>query len=518
ASIGNGHGLFTYYLVDGLSGLADVEGAPDNKITFREIRSYVDKNVPSLALQRFKRKQDPYFCCNEFNENVVSRVDSTYLKKWLQTKKQQNRGGGNSVALTEGYNNANRKNSGISADTALIETYNRFYKAIKSNTITGRSSAEEYFQQLTKKYPGNPYTLDAKSTLSVEYINAAQRKVDQYLGCSDNTGTKEKQAAYDAAINLEKAIASIREDDADFANSLLGRMYLLKASGNNATTAVSLQYAYGALAIDPNGAYIQNKLALLHLENNNADSAFYYASKASKTAPKWVCALTTLALVQKAMGNTKNPDPTNKQPKKSPGKSRFGITAGGGLTRSNPTYSGNVNTGFVGVNANSATTLDLGLVCQVTISNTIAIRPATTITFDAMDIDFQRRPATGGAPITETMSVKSNSVSLALPVIIKLSTKKTIPYISLGPSFNYLLGQNSATADILPLKKFGFSGDAGIGIDLGNAKSPIIITPELKYSAGLSDNKDNTATSPNATALSSLKKNAFTLSIYLRKR
>src|SRR5687768_1679284 len=62
ASIGNGHGLFTYYLVDGLTGAADGENG-DKQITLEEIQKYVDVNVPSLAQERFKRKQDPYFCC-----------------------------------------------------------------------------------------------------------------------------------------------------------------------------------------------------------------------------------------------------------------------------------------------------------------------------------------------------------------------------------------------------------------------------------------------------------------------
>ena len=96
ASIGNGHGLFTYYLVDGLTGAADSIGTPDSKVTYNEIQTYVDKNVPSIALQRFKRKQDPVFCCTENSERVISRVDQAYLQNWLKKKKQQNRGGGNS--------------------------------------------------------------------------------------------------------------------------------------------------------------------------------------------------------------------------------------------------------------------------------------------------------------------------------------------------------------------------------------------------------------------------------------
>ena len=189
ASIGTGHGLFTYYLVDGLTGAADSIGTPDSKVTYNEIQTYVDKNVPSIALQRFKRKQDPVFCCTENSERVISRVDQAYLQNWLKKKKQQNRGGGNSFhGIIESpiwFTNA---------DTVLIETYNNFYKAVKSNNITGRSSAEEFFQQLNKKFPGNPYTLDAKSTLAVEYINTAQKKVDRYLSCGDDGSAKEKQA------------------------------------------------------------------------------------------------------------------------------------------------------------------------------------------------------------------------------------------------------------------------------------------------------------------------------------
>ena len=93
ASIGNGHGLFTYYLVDGLNGLADNDGNKDSKVTVEEIQKYVEKNVPSVAKERFKRKQEPYFCCSENSSKIVSIVDPAYLKKWQELKIQQSRGG-----------------------------------------------------------------------------------------------------------------------------------------------------------------------------------------------------------------------------------------------------------------------------------------------------------------------------------------------------------------------------------------------------------------------------------------
>ncbi len=520
ASIGNGHGLFTYYLVDGLTGSADSIGTPDNKVTYEEIKKYVDKNVPSVAQLRFKRKQDPFFCCNENTEKIISNVNAAYLQKWLQTKKQQTRGRGNSFSGT-----IERPAKFATADTVLIETYNLFYKAVKSNNITGKSSAEEYFGQLNKKYPGNPYTLDAKSTLAVEYINVAQRKVDRYLGCGDDGSAKEKQENYEAAIDLEKAIAIVREDDDDFANSLKNRMYLLKASGDygsggkNGDMAIAFQNAYAALAIDRDGAYIQNKLAQLHLTNNQKDSALFYANKATKIAPKWLCGLTTLALIQKALSNDgKKPDDKKNQTKKPLKKTGFGYTVGGGLNQSKPTYSGNANTGFIGVDANTAPTFNLGFIYQVNFGNTISIRPSATVSFENTDIDFQKRPPTGGQTVIETVSVKGAAVNVALPLIIRLSSKNIAPYISLGPSFSYLVSQNSASSELLPVKKSLAIGNGGLGVDINLLKSGIIISPELKYSAGLSDIKDGAATSNYAAAVSTLKKNAFTLSVSLRKR
>ncbi len=516
ASIGTGHGLFTYYLVDGLNGVADTIGGADRKVTFREIQAYVDKNVPFVAQQRFKSKQDPYFCCNESGDKVISLVDSVYLKNWIKQKKQQNRGGGNS------FNGLER--SFDAADTLLIQTYNRFNTAVKNNRLTGSSSAEEYFQQLNKKFPGNPYTLDAKSTLAVEFIDVAQAKVDRYLACGDDNSAKEKQDNYQAALNLEKAIASVREDDEDFARSLMNRMYFLKASGDlgtngtNGNIPIAFQNAYAAMKIDPNGAYIQNRLALLHLQNNNKDSALYYANKAVKTAPGWPCALATLTLIQK--NTTSNPDEPKKQPaKKSPfRKISFGATLGGGLNQSDPTYSGNANSGFTSVASNSAVVGNLGLICQVNIAGNIFIRPEAGVTFENTSVEFRRVRATGQDSIIETLDVKGAVANIALPILIRFSSKNTAVYISLGPSFNYLLSQNSESAEKLPINKSIFLGSGALGVDIGLTKSGFVISPEIRYTAGFSEMKDDASTTSYSRALSSLKKNTFSLNVYLRKR
>ncbi len=326
-SIGNGHGLFTYYLVDGLNGMADSLGTVDNKVTLSEIKKYVDKNVPAIAQAKFKRKQDPFFCCTENSEKVVSIVDTAYLRKWQMTKKLQVRGGGTSYVAPRGRGHAFGP-----ADTLLIETYNLFNNAVKDSRLIGAASAEYYYDLMEKKFPGNPYTVDAQSTLAVEFINFAQAKINLYLECKDASTIQKMRAQIDAdektdEINtsldrmekvaqqefyevgnmLEKAISFIMPDDPDFAKSLLSRMYFFKARGyfgrarKQVDIKTAFEYAYTAYAADKNAAYILNTLSALHLDNNNIDSSIYYATKAIVAAPNWRYPYLTLAFGYKTL-------------------------------------------------------------------------------------------------------------------------------------------------------------------------------------------------------------------------
>jgi len=433
------------------------------------------------------------------------------LQKWLRLKKLQTNGPGNSF---QGL--INKRIRFPQVDTLLTEIYDSFNKAIKENKITGKSSAEEYYQQLDTKYPGNPYTLDAKSTLAVEYINFAQSKIDQYLTCSDIVSLKEKEENTEAANRMEKAIAMVREDDEDFANSLSGRMYLLKAGGNNPNPSISFQNAYAALAINPDGAYIQNKLALLHLENKRTDSALYYAEKAVKTAPKWSCAMNTLALVKTTTEQTNQNKPKPQQVKNPIRKNSFGIIMGSGTSQLKPTYNEEPNTSIIDVNASNIIKLDFGIFYQANIGKNIFVRPATIISMEGGKLVYTRKNISGLPNTEETLNLKNTTLCFSLPLIVKLSDKNTAPYISIGPSFNYIMNQNKNVSKRVPVKKSVITGDAGLGVDFPLGKSGLIISPEIKYTQGFNNLKED-ARNEYTNTISSLKKRGFTFSIYLRR-
>ena len=527
ASIGNGHGLFTYYLVDGLAGMADSIETLDHKINFHEIERYVNQKVPAVAQNQFNRKQEPYFCCDENRNEIITNVDTAYFNNWLKRKK----GPGNSF-----YEFFSRTKL-ISADTTIAEIYDLFNNAVRNKKITGSLSAEYYYIEMNTISSGSPFTLDARSTLEVEYINDAQKRVNQYLDCGEFS-KNQKQENFEAGIKLEKAIDLIKNDEPEFANSLLGRMYFLKASGDFSKSNLpeAFQYAFAAYALDPGAAYISNRLATLHLDNNNADSAVYYARKAIEFAPKWRCAYATLSLAYKSLGlrdsaskykqqslvaDPSKPFDPRRQKSTESRKVQVGITAGGGIGKFNMTLSSwergqiNYNDSLISLTTDAKAKIDAGIIFQINFSNTFSWRPSIIFSSEKRNLVYVKRNPTGGPPV-ETINVQTSSLNIGLPFVFWFSQKNIAPFVSAGPVLSILINQGG-DADKVPVKSFDMLADAGLGIDFNFPKAGIVLSPEVKYSAGFSNIIENTNNLYTNT-ISSLKRQGFTFNIYLRKR
>jgi tetratricopeptide (TPR) repeat protein len=516
ASIGNGHGLFTYYLVDGLAGSAD-SLRPDKKIDFAEIQRYISNNVPLIAQQQFKRDQRPYFCCSEFNQKIVGLVDTAYLNNWLRLKRLQRGRTGNSF-----YENFKRP---IKIDTSITRLYNDFNNAVKNKKITGGGSAEYFYDELQRRFPQDPHTLDARSTIANEFIKDAQAKVDRFISCGSVNNENEKNDFANAGNRLQKAIDIINEYDADYAATLNANMYLLKSLSNIS----SFQNAYAALASSPNAAYINNRLAAMHIENNRPDSAIYYARRAIGRAPNWKCAYATLAQAYQLMNITDSvkkynqlaADPSKAFEEKKPNQQQVkktsfkpGIVIGTGSSKLKPVFTQRGTQNIVDVSGSNAVKLDLGLTGRIQLSASLSLRPDVILSFDGPTLNFFRRNVSGGID-TERVKVEYISMNFALPLVINMGASKVSPYFSLAPNFGYIIGTNRETDIILPLNKAFLTADIALGVDINFAT--FVLSPQIGYSNGLNNMKKE-ASSEYSMALSSLKPQAYTLKFYFRKK
>lgn len=324
ATIGSGHGLFTYYLIDGLSGLADGYEGKDGVITLVELRSYVLEKVPQLALQKYKKKQEPFICCDDKGQKNVAVVDSSFLKKWEMGKNVSN------VAMEGADVNAMmrsaRGRSALLADSNIVQIYNEFNQSIKKLKLTGDSSADFFYEKMQKLYPDDVLTMDARQTLAAEFVNFAQRKINLYLSgkdaagiqqirtqLDDNSRSEEIQAGiqrleYIAGLDfskvasmMAKAINLIDPSDEPLIKSLKGKLLFFKARSlfDEKNKVLDVKEAknliYQAYALDSNAAYILHTISSLHLQMKRYDSAVYYSLKAINKAPRWRYPYTTVA-------------------------------------------------------------------------------------------------------------------------------------------------------------------------------------------------------------------------------
>jgi tetratricopeptide (TPR) repeat protein len=316
--IGTGHGLFTYYLVDGLTGLADTPGSGDQLVTLDELEKYIASTVPTYAKEKYNRKQDPFLCCQDNKMKVISKVDTAFLRKWILAKKLSGMSRG-----TEGSEMIGRglKTRGVYdvSDTLILDLYNSFNKALKEFNLSGNgNSAEGIYQQLNKLAPNNSYTIDAKLSLATEYINLAQSKINLYLEGRDVSSIQRIRSQLDADDKsdeitnsldrmekvarqdfsevgnmLERAIEYAELDDENFRKKLMAKRFFFKAQGyfdrGASTTALkaAIQDAMKAYREDPTAGYILNTLSSLQLDNNQPDSAIFFGKKAIVAAPLW---------------------------------------------------------------------------------------------------------------------------------------------------------------------------------------------------------------------------------------
>lgn len=320
--IGNGHGLFTFYLIDGLSGMADKEDGNNNgEVTLAELQDWVRKKVRIQAETQFRTKQVPFFCCGDKQDAALVKVDSVFFEQWNLSKNS----GGVSEPLAI---NKVRSVQGTSLkDTLVIALYNRFNSAIKTLQLWGNdASAVVLYDSMRLTYPSHPLTVDAGFNLAAQLMNVTQQKINLYLAAKDETIitqsiTPESQDAAnelitsqikrqlkissvnwsEAAAMYERAIELLAVYDSTAPKNMLPNLYFLKSrqlvfSKSDAEKKQALAYAYKAYNYDKGKAYILHTLGLSLSENNKYDSALLIEKKALLLAPKWSYVLHAIGL------------------------------------------------------------------------------------------------------------------------------------------------------------------------------------------------------------------------------
>ena len=323
-AIGNGHGLFTYYLIDGLAGAADkdsLNGDNDGRVSLSEISTYVKNQVKRRARTDFNTVQIPYYCCAEKDLATISKVDEPTFTAWEYSKKiQQMSSDENLFAVNTTRQGQKGVGDLTNMDTAQLYTYNQFIDALKKENLIGEVSAESFYKEMEKKWPGSSITEDAKFSLAAKYLNFCQQKINLFLSGKglihimfmEKENNKEKKendkgeitdlgeqikrlktlvtTGFDVASTMmEKAIEMLKDVPALLDPVLPKRDFLKTMAAysdkKNKLNDV-LQYCRIAIASDPKSAAGYQLMGWIYQDMQD-DSCEYYFNKAAALAPKW---------------------------------------------------------------------------------------------------------------------------------------------------------------------------------------------------------------------------------------
>ncbi len=322
-AVGGGHGLFTWYLVDALSGEADLQGDKNGKTTLLELSNYLNRVIPTKATEMFGTVQIPTVCCNTaFAMNVVG-YDSAYYAQWAAVRNTYQTLGGSSPALASAKRTAGAGSA--AADTVLIALYNRFGEALRRGKLSGEGSAEGLYADMARTGPRAPLTEDARYALAGAYIDDAQAKINVYLSgtegelatartsyvSSGHSGdaSPSAEAAHryasiaqmsfgEAGTTLDKALHLVADDTA------LVRQFRPKLAFLHARALIDSNLRDGslrdaerirlavahlddAIRAEPGAAYLYHCKAMLLINRGDYDGALAAEVKAAALAPAW---------------------------------------------------------------------------------------------------------------------------------------------------------------------------------------------------------------------------------------
>jgi tetratricopeptide (TPR) repeat protein len=273
-----GHGLFSWYLVQGLMGLADVPA--DNVVTFDELKNWTQKRVAAAS----KGKQNPVISSGDGTAVFAAvtpemRADALALQK---NKSYTN--------LLAGRGTTNEEDTIISAKLQLyIDQYNYF---LSENLLyNGDSSCLAVIHSISELQ--NDAAIEIKNGLQNHLAEALETRsqlvLNEYL-----KGKSELPPAstfFNAGVEAGLADSLLDSGDPRKKNDKVmanfHKAYSYIRYENFEKYGEAEQLLREGLELENRAAYLYVTMSYLMQYQNKYDSAIYFAKKAESIIPTW---------------------------------------------------------------------------------------------------------------------------------------------------------------------------------------------------------------------------------------
>lgn len=296
---GGGRGLFSYYLVDGLKGLADENR--DLSVTLLELQLYLIRNISVEAAARGK-SQIPKF--EGDGMAVLYRVNEDTL-----------------MALAERHNQPSNLfaalgSRGLAADTIGHPLYREFQQAMAGGHLLYPEGHSAYaiYRQMQGELSLQPILAEAGRQLAAGLQDEAQQAINDYLESSPQEMARrwKLSTAYQSYPEYLGTAAELLGPDnfqydglrarQAYFEGLNLRLQAEQVEHWDSLLALAIQKQEQALELDTLAAYAYNELGLCYLRLKQREKALEYFQKAHFLSPAWVIPVANMGSALQNMG------------------------------------------------------------------------------------------------------------------------------------------------------------------------------------------------------------------------
>ena len=287
---GGGHGVFTYYLLDGLSGLADANG--DLTVSLLEIERFLEDQVPAATAH----KQMPQVFSNN-KGMALAKVDPPTL---AALKNQRATG---QAALQTGALASRSVPPAGGQDSLTMALYRRYKASLQRKQLLYPEEDAAYTLYLTiRDRPAMaPYRQEMRRELAAALQDEAQQAINDYLAASPLE--LRRRWSFDQRYAhfpdyLGKAAEILGDEHFMHTELKAKELYFtglnLRLKGEQESQAALYEQAVGlqqqVLQLDSAAAYAYNELGLLARRGGDFAGSIEYFQKALAFSPTWVLA------------------------------------------------------------------------------------------------------------------------------------------------------------------------------------------------------------------------------------
>lgn len=266
---GDGRGVFSYYLVKGLEGLANRNA--DSVITTAELAAYLPFAVADAtsSVQNPTISGNPKTTLFSFNKQLLALANQ-----------QDTQAGSGQVLASRGTNDE--------LDPQIKQWYDQYRTYLqKGRLIWGKKQtdtincAKFYYLKLVKDARAKTLLPSLKSSFISSLKHKTELKLDDYI--KGNGFDDEEDEAYKEMLYAKSQIDS----SYILYNYFAARLYFMEGyKTENPLNAIKLLKK--VVQIEPDAAYAFNKLGQIFYEKfSKGDSAVYYYNRAISLSPTW---------------------------------------------------------------------------------------------------------------------------------------------------------------------------------------------------------------------------------------